>query len=85
MRTARASNGEGRFRNAQTERQHGSPVLIPWAQPRNSKSAAPAAAHRMVDAEVYLRKISAVTGHKLEKVHQIVERYAIDTEGFAMR
>jgi hypothetical protein len=37
----------------------------------------------MVDADVPLRKISAVTGHQLERVHQIVERYAIDTEGFA--
>lgn len=37
----------------------------------------------MVDADVPLRKISAVTGHKLQRVHQIMERYAIDTEGFA--
>jgi hypothetical protein len=38
---------------------------------------------RMVDAGVHLRKINAVTGHKLGRVHKIVERYAIDTEGFA--
>jgi hypothetical protein len=38
---------------------------------------------RMVDAEVPLRNISAVTGHQLRRVHHIVERYAIDIEGFA--
>lgn len=37
----------------------------------------------MVDAKVPLRNISAVTGHRLARVNAIVERYAIDTEGFA--
>lgn len=37
----------------------------------------------MVDNKVPLRNIAAVTGHRLGRVNRIIERYAIDTDGFA--
>lgn len=37
----------------------------------------------MVDNKVPLRNIAAVTGHRLGRVNRIMERYSIDTEGFA--
>ncbi|WP_426051031.1 hypothetical protein [Brevundimonas sp. SL161] len=37
----------------------------------------------MVDNKVPLRNIAAVTGHRLDRVNTIINRYAIDNEGFA--